>query len=199
MTENSPTNIESLSLEVEQARLDIELIRQSNDDHRVSLERWNTALRPIHEKYIQSRAQSVAFATLGIRSMFLLNGGALLVFPAFAKLLGTGFVEQMGWAQWSIGCFVVGLITIALTTVLAYLSSDLRSMALEYESSRTHLFLLRSQVLAKSEEEPYPEQEIAALSGTRTRRTGGLPALPRRLSGRNPVACCLRFGCRDGE
>lgn len=182
MTENSPTNIESLSLEVEQARLDIELIRQSNDDHRVSLERWNTALRPIHEKYIQSRAQSVAFATLGIRSMFLLNGGALLVFPAFAKLLGTGFVEQMGWAQWSIGCFVVGLITIALTTVQAYLSSDLRSMALEYESSRTHLFLLRSQVLASQKRSHIQSRKLPHCQEPRTRRTGGLPALPRRLS-----------------
>ena len=64
------------------------------------------------------------YAKIAIRTMFLLNGGALIAFPAIAQLVGTSFHENVSWVLYSLGSFVIGLVFISVTTVLAYLSMN---------------------------------------------------------------------------
>ena len=119
-----PDRFEALRLEVERLRLRLDEARYENERTRTFLERWRTDVEPLHEGAERSREMAFGFAQTAIRSMFILNGGALVAVPAFAELVGTAFQENpTAFLPSGLG-FVTGLILIAITTVLAYTSMD---------------------------------------------------------------------------
>ncbi|MDE2029089.1 MAG: hypothetical protein KGI97_00835 [Alphaproteobacteria bacterium] len=87
---------------------------------RIFLEQWETDTRPVHEMLLKSWDNGHAFAKLTIQTMFFLNGGALIAFPTFAKLANVVFAEHLHLSLASIFSFIIGLICIAVTSLLAY-------------------------------------------------------------------------------
>ncbi len=119
-----PDQLEAMRLEVERARLAIDRENFLNERTRTYLERWRTEVQPLHEGAERSREMAVSFSKQGIQTIFFLNGGALIAFPAFAQLVGTAFRDHVAAALLGIGGFVTGLVLVSLTTLLAYLSMD---------------------------------------------------------------------------
>lgn len=113
----------------QQIRLQIENLRLETERYRVFLQRWETDVRPIHEIQERSREMSHAYSKMGIQTMFLLNGGAVIAFPTFAKLADVKFSDHSMLALSSIGAFVFGLVFIAVTTVSAFFSMDADTQA----------------------------------------------------------------------
>lgn len=131
---------------LETLRLDLERLRYLDERTRTFLERWRTDVQPLHEHRLMSREHGYGYAKVAIQTMFLLNGGALIAFPAFAQLLGTAFKDHVTIALLSIGGFVFGLVLIAITTLLAYLSMAADAEAVNQKEEYVKLGLNRDQV-----------------------------------------------------
>ncbi len=131
---------------VEALRLDLERRRYMDETTRTFLERWRTDVKPLHEHRLMSREHAYGYAKLAIQTMFLLNGGALIAFPAFTQLLGTAFKDHVTIALMSIGGFVFGLVLIAITILLAYLSMAADAEAVNQKEEYVKLGLNRDQV-----------------------------------------------------
>lgn len=149
----SLSEVEALRLEVERARLALDQASYKNEVTRTFLQRWHTDVQPVHETFERSREMAHGFAKLAIQMMFLLNGGALIAFPAFAQLVGTGFRENVDLALFSIGGFVLGLALIAFATLLAYISMEADTEALGQREEYVKLGLNQSQVPDKDKPE----------------------------------------------
>jgi hypothetical protein len=108
----------------QQIRLEIERLRLETERYRVFLQRWEVDVRPIHEIQERSREMSHSYSKMGIQTMFLLNGGAVIAFPTFAKLADVKFADHSTLALSSVGAFVFGLIFIAMTTISAFFTMD---------------------------------------------------------------------------
>lgn len=156
--------IEALRLEVERARLALEQARYQNDMTQTFFERWRVDVQPVHEHRLMSREQSYGYAKIAIQTTFLLNGGALIAFPAFAQLIGTGFRDHVGWALTSIGGFILGLVLIAITTLLAYFSmaADLQATAQREEYVKAGLNQSQAPKADKSKYEKIREDAESA-------------------------------------
>lgn len=140
-----PDPLAALRLEVERLRLQLDSARHQNERTRTFLERWRTDVVPLHEAAERSRDMAFGFAQTAIRSMFLLNGGALVAVPAFAELVGTAFQENMTALLLSGSGFVAGLILIAITTLLAYTSMDADAEAIRQDQEVVKINLNRAQ------------------------------------------------------
>ena len=140
-----PDPLAAPRLEVERLRLQLDSARHQNERTRTFLERWRTDVVPLHEAAERSRDMAFGFAQTAIRSMFLLNGGALVAVPAFAELVGTAFQENLTVFLLSGLGFVTGLILIAITTVLAYTSMDADAEAIRQEQEVVKINLNRSE------------------------------------------------------
>ncbi len=116
--------VERLRLQVEEIRLKFDHLSLLNEKTRTFLQRWQTDVLPVHESGERSREMAATYAQMTIKTMFLLNGGALIVFPAFAELIDTPLSDQILMFVGSIGSFVLGLALIAITSLLAYMSLD---------------------------------------------------------------------------
>lgn len=138
--------IDALRLEVERTRLALDKAQYQNDTTRLFLERWRVDVQPVHEHRLMSREHAHGFAKVAIQTTFLLNGGALIAFPAFAQLVGTGFRDHVGWALTSITGFVLGLVFIAVTALLAYLSMEADAEAVLQLEESVKARLNQSQV-----------------------------------------------------
>ena len=160
--------VEALRLEVEKARLGIEQASFLNEQMRTYLERWRTDVQPVHEHRMMSREHGHAFAKVGIQMMFLLNGGALIAFPAFAKLVDVSFSEQITWALLSIASFVLGLVLIAVTALLAYLSMAADAEAVSNQEEYLKLGL--NQSTAPNDEKPSFDSPRATAETARARK-----------------------------
>ena len=85
------------------------------------LEEYRTNIEPVQRDITEANRATVDFALTGIKSLYLLNGGAIIAVPAFAGVSERLSIDSLGTA---IACFAVGLFTAALTNLLAYLSED---------------------------------------------------------------------------
>ena len=128
----------------EALRLEIERLQYSNDRFRTHLERWRTDVEPLYHAGERSRDMAFQFAQTAIRSMFLLNGGALIAFPAFAELVGTEFHQNIWEFLLSTGGFVLGLVLIVATTLLAYMAMDADAAAIRQRQEIVKIDLNRS-------------------------------------------------------
>lgn len=163
--------VEALRLEVERTRLELDRASYMNEHTRTFLERWRTDVQPIHEAAERSREMAYGYAKLAIQTMFLLNGGALIVFPAFAQLVGTAFRDHVVSALLSVGGFVSGLVLIGVTTLLAYLSMDADAAAIRQYGEVVKINLNQSQDPdAKAEKYETPRSVAAAAQERHYRR-----------------------------
>ena len=156
-----PDPLAALRLEVERLRLQLDEARQRDERTRTFLERWRTDVGPLHEAAERSRDMTFGFAQMAIRSMFLLNGGALVAVPAFAELVGAAFQENLTAFLLSGLGFVTGLILIAITTVLAYTSMDADAEAIRQDQEVVKINLNRSEN-PKSYTDKVKKQQSAA-------------------------------------
>ena len=101
-----------------------EVARLRLEQARAYQERWKTHVDPILSLAETSRGMAHDYAKMALQTMFFLNGGALIAFPAFAQLLGKSFWLAPRLATYSMAAFVVGLAAIATSTYLAYLAMD---------------------------------------------------------------------------
>ena len=94
------------------------------EQYEAFLRRLETSIKPRHEAAERSRTFTFEFARMALRSMFLLNGGALIALPAFAEMLGGIKPETADAFILSIGSFIVGLVLIAAATFFAYIAMN---------------------------------------------------------------------------
>ena len=155
---------------LEALRLDLERRRYLDETTRTFLERWRTDVQPLHEHRLMSREHAYGYAKVAIQTMFLLNGGALIAFPAFAQLLGTAFKDHVTIALLSIGGFVFGLVLIVITTLLAYLSTAADAEAVNQKEEYVKLGLNRDQVA--DDDKPEYDKKRATAEKERKRHYG---------------------------
>ncbi|MFQ5853518.1 MAG: hypothetical protein ACE5JU_23415 [Candidatus Binatia bacterium] len=110
--------------EVDRLRLDLERYRQDLERRRTYLEHYKAELEPQYRYSVESDRASVGFAQSGIRSMYILNGGALIALPAFHTLLKDSPTYTSESLMWSAGAFVIGLLFSGVTSLLAYLAQS---------------------------------------------------------------------------
>ena len=126
-----PSEFDALKLEIEKLRLALDNAKHQNDLTRTYLERWRTDVQPVHEHRLKSRDQAYGFIKMAVQSVFLLNGGALIAFPTFAKLTDATLRDHLPQSLKGIGCFVAGLILTAMAMLLAAFAYGLDTDALE--------------------------------------------------------------------
>jgi hypothetical protein len=135
---------ERARIEFERARLSLDSATFNNDKYRVFLELWRTQVQPYHEHRLMSREQAYGFAKTTLQTIIVLNGGALIAFPAFAQLIGPTFQQNITWSIISIGLFVLGLVLGALSGLLSYLSMSADADSLYYEEEAAKADLNKS-------------------------------------------------------
>jgi len=145
MTDDRTDEEKSLWAAIEKTRLEIERATYLNETTRTYLERWRTEVQPVHEEKERSREMAFGFAKMAIQTMFLLNGGALIAFPAFAGLVGAAFKEHISIFLLSAGGFVTGLVFIAITGLLAYISMDADTEAIRQREEIVKIDLIKAQ------------------------------------------------------
>lgn len=89
--------------------------------HLVFLEHWRTELAPIEGRSAQANRAGNDYALAGIKSGYLLNGGAVIAVPAFWKLLEQPSGEDQLFVIVAVAIFVIGLIFCVIGNFLAYL------------------------------------------------------------------------------
>ncbi|MCH9052631.1 MAG: hypothetical protein IIA72_16415 [Proteobacteria bacterium] len=97
-----------------------------SEDQRLTIERrlafleeWRTNLTPIQESIASADRGAIDFALAGLKSGFLLNGGALIALPAFIEIfkLKPGDADLFVFAAIP---FALGLITCTVANFLGY-------------------------------------------------------------------------------
>lgn len=91
------------------------------DLYEAFLRRLEADAKPLFETKERSREFAFQFSRDAIRTGFLLNGGALVALPTFGSLLGD-IKATAGLFVGSVGTFVLGLVLISITSMLAYLA-----------------------------------------------------------------------------
>lgn len=120
---------------------------------------WHAAVEPFDRQAQEANAHAVALGAVGLRALFILNGGALLVFPAYLGLLGIDldaafrliFVAGIG--------FLAGLVLAAVGTLLAYFAEASRGR-LAFQGKQAVLSGLRDSYRASYAAEPTAQADI---------------------------------------
>ena len=153
MGQNQPTSdsLEALKVEVDRLKVAIDQARHQNELDRTFLERWRTELQPLHDHRMKSRDQGHDYAKAAFQMIFVLNGGALIAFPAFAQLTGNGFKQNLPVALGSIAGFVVGLVLIATAALFVGGAFSEDGDAIEADKSfvRTRMHQFRAPEAAR--------------------------------------------------
>lgn len=139
------------SAQLDLARLALEQRAAQNEATRIYLERWRVDLEPLHEHRLMSRRQANDYAKAAGQMLFLLNGGALLAFPAIAELLGTGFRGHISLVISGMGAFFAGLVTVGIATLLAFLANVSDAGAVQHREEFIKLGLNKSNAPAEQQ------------------------------------------------
>ena len=110
-----------LQAQLELSRIELEHIRLTLERQHEFLYRWNINLDRPNKWGIEAYKSSVAFAQSGLRSATLMNGGALLVLPAFASVLD---LKGNPLIVWPMIAFAVGIVCAVLGMLFGYLVSE---------------------------------------------------------------------------
>lgn len=123
------------SLKLEASRFDIERRLAYLAESKANLE-------PIHTHQQVLLKGELDFALLGLKTMAILNGGALFAVPAFKEVFS---FEAARWALVSVSlCFAFGLGAAILAILFAYLSSGRSAAALASRQEYASLDVNRS-------------------------------------------------------
>jgi len=94
------------------------------------------AAHSYEQKFVESHRNALALGQLGLRALFILNGGALLVFPIYLVLLDIDLDAAFGSFLYSSSLFVAGILLAAAATLCGYFA--------EIQRGRTVLLKLRA-------------------------------------------------------
>jgi hypothetical protein len=111
--------IEQARLAIETERLKMEQVRLGIENDRKYFEQWKTDLSPLEQNALEASKAAITFAQNTLRSLFLLNGGALIALPTFSSMLRFS-PAQTYYLLLPIGSFVVGLVMCTVASFLAY-------------------------------------------------------------------------------
>ena len=148
----------------------LELKKHTLATHVAFLEHWRTDLQPIENDIRASDRASVDFAISGLRTVFLLNGGAIVAVPAFAEVLGVQD-DQRYWITYAVATYAFGLFLSALSQIAAYLTTESRSREFsERLSWRSITVKLKHNIIQEND----PECAAAELFKEKEKRWEGI-------------------------
>jgi hypothetical protein len=148
---------------------------------RITWERSRFEVQLVHEHRLVSREHAHSFAKVAIQSTFILNGGALISFPAFAKAVGTGLHDHVGLAVTSMVFFVIGLGLTTAATVLAFFAADAYASA--YALREMYVRGLLHKLAAVGEEKDFYGKQAESAESERRQREDVWEALMLRAIG----------------
>ena len=122
--------VDTARLEIDRARLELERYGKQLERERVFLERWKTDVSPVQERKERSREFTNQYAQISLKAPFLLNGGAVIAFPAFAKIVDVAVTKNSWVFVASILAFVVGLVATSIANLVAYQVMDVDTVAI---------------------------------------------------------------------
>lgn len=85
------------------------------------------AARSYEQRFVESHRNALALGQLGLRALFILNGGALLVFPIYLVLLNIDLDAAFGSFLYASSLFVAGILLAAAATLCGYFAEIQRS------------------------------------------------------------------------
>jgi len=98
--------------------------KQSPDDYerrrRLFLDEWETGVTSLDEEGRSLNSGAIKFAISGLRSLFLLNGGGVVVLPAYVVLFKVSVDKISQDLVVAALAFVVGLVLAAVANITAY-------------------------------------------------------------------------------
>ncbi len=95
------------------------------------LERWKADIVPVEQHVIEAERGAIAFAQTALKSGFILNGGALIVLPAFMQIFSVSDVAS-AYITITILCFTGGLFLCGIGALLAYLAMSVTEQRLGF-------------------------------------------------------------------
>ena len=99
---------------------------------------------PVENLRDQASQSATVFAAIGIRSAYLLNGGALIAIPAIVQIASAVEISKAALIV-SVMCFVVGIATAILSNIIAYRVSFAAALAHAQEANARILGLYNGQ------------------------------------------------------
>lgn len=79
---------------------------------------WETSVLPIEHQASDAYKAAIDYSLLGFKSMFILNGGALVALPAIVQTFNATCAQ--GTIAKVAACFVIGILFAAAATTLSY-------------------------------------------------------------------------------
>lgn len=120
---------------------------------------WQNAVEPFERQAHEANVHAVTLGAVGLRALFVLNGGALLVFPAYLGLLGIDLDTAFRLIFLAGVGFLAGLVFAALGTLLAYFAEASR-VRLAYQGKQAVLSALRDSYRTAHAAEPTAQTDI---------------------------------------
>ncbi len=81
---------------------------------------WETSVSACERRGQEADKGAIDYSLLGIKSAFILNGGALVVLPALTPVFGINTACNKSLLVWAAAIFMVGILCAAATTALSY-------------------------------------------------------------------------------
>ena len=145
----------------------IELQRLKNEGQRVYLDRWKADLEPVEKSIITYHQSAVGFGQASMKALLLLNGGAFIALPAFAKLFDVQPFPKFGVIIASV-FFSLGLVACCGGLLFAFFTTNAMAEEKHFERERRAL-RLNAELNPTSEE--YKDSDIK-LKGLEENRRG---------------------------
>lgn len=106
----------------------------TNDEYDRFLRRFNQTATHHEARLDTSRKLAGSFASLGLRTLSILNGGAIVAVPALAEVFEISNGAH-GIVATSITAFAIGLVFAVIAILLAYISLEVDCSAIDHRSS----------------------------------------------------------------
>lgn len=136
-------NTSETAVDFERFKMNLEHSRALMERSRLYLELVKTGVEPIRAAGEKSRDMAFGFAQMALRSAFLLNGGALVVMPAFSEILSHGILQNLWFMLASMASFAIGLVLATTATLFAFHAMDNDSRSLQHRAAEAQTYYRR--------------------------------------------------------
>jgi len=99
------------------------------EDRDLFLRDWEVEVLPKENQAAAACQAAVDYSILGLKSAFLLNGGALVALPAFISIFGKETACLRVHIGYISACFVLGIGCVATSTALSYFTTHKQEAA----------------------------------------------------------------------
>ena len=96
----------------------------NRDRYRAFLQLWKTDVAPVHDRTERSREFRTLYARLGLTSLLVAHGVALVAFPVVARFVGAPLAADVHLLILGEASFLAGLLLVFMAMVLAYITLD---------------------------------------------------------------------------